>query len=379
MTKLLVLLYICVSSLSTNPITPSIADIDIDDTLAKHFTNFVQFYNKKYQAHEQEHRFAVFKENVKMIQELNAAHDGVTYDINAFADLTPKEFSETVLTPLSDPFDEIFKLPVLGKADIIGKSPILQPDGSLIISNDVPKSVDWTKTPCMAGVKDQSFCGSCWAFSTINPLETDICIQKILAGENPTLIELSEQQLVDCDRETNSGCQGGLYHVAFKYIEQKGICKSEDYRYTGSNMGDCQERACKAVQKVKSIKRVSRSIDDVKSAVARGPLSVAIDASRIQFYKNGIYKTCKSTTENDLNHAVTLVGYGVDHTTNTQYWIVRNSWGPNWGDRGYIRMQINELEGITDMGMCGILWGPVAIEAEPVIKKQHLRESVYVG
>ena len=79
-----------------------------------------------------------------------------------------------------------------------------------------------------------------------------------------------------------------------------------------------------------------------------GPLSVAVNAQGWRFYTGGIYAgtTC-SKKFNSLNHAVLLVGYGVDSTTGTEYWIIKNSWGLNWGEEGYMRL-------VKGAGSCGI-------------------------
>ena len=78
------------------------------------------------------------------------------------------------------------------------------------------------------------------------------------------------------------------------------------------------------------------------NAVAKvGPVGVAVAASTWGFYEGGVFSTdlSKGGTETDLNHAVVLVGYGVDEHTQEPYWLVRNSWRPTWGENGYIRLK----------------------------------------
>jgi len=192
-----------------------------------------------------------------------------------------------------------------------------------------PDSVDWrTKDGVLNGVQNQGQCGSCWAFSTIGSLESRWALK------SGNLLKLSEQQLVDCDKKQDQGCNGGLMDNAFTYLEGAGSELESDYSYAGSD-GTCKYKKSLAKVTPKSFVDVHPSDDALAEAVSQGPVSIAVDANMWwQLYFGGVlsYNRCSGT---QLNHGVVCVGYN----NASSYWIVRNSWGPSWGEKGYIRLQ----------------------------------------
>ncbi|KAE8655160.1 Cysteine proteinase RD21a [Hibiscus syriacus] len=218
----------------------------------------------------------------------------------------------------------------------------------------LPDSVDWRDHGAVTPVKDQGSCGSCWAFSTIAAVEG---INKIATGE---LISLSEQELVDCDRSYDAGCNGGLMDYAFQFIiDNGGIDSEKDYPYLGAdNQCDPTRKNAKVVS-IDGYKDVVRYDERaLKKAVANQPVSVAIEAGgrALQLYESGVFTgECGLA----LDHGVVIVGYGRDDEGG-DYWIVRNSWGSGWGENGYIRMERN-VDAFT--GKCGI-----AMEASYPVK-----------
>ena len=218
-------------------------------------------------------------------------------------------------------------------------------DESLLL----PHSVDWREKNAVTSVKNQENCGSCWSFSSTGSIEG------INAIKYKELYNISEQQLVDCStKEGNHGCQGGLMDNAFKYvIDNGGLCSEEEYPYQGEE-GLCQ--TCKNVVSIDDYSDVTPNDEKVlMRAVAHQPISVAIQAnlSSFRFYKSGVYQDDECTDQ--LDHGVLIVGYGHELIHRLDYWIVKNSWGPEWGENGYIRILRNSDK---KTGMCGIAIQP---------------------
>ncbi|KAG9445528.1 hypothetical protein H6P81_011656 [Aristolochia fimbriata] len=290
---------------------------------------------------EKHKRFNVFKANVHFIHQFNNKDKPYKLKLNRFADLTNNEF-RTSYAGSRVSHHRMFK----GNRRATG----------FVHENvtRVPASVDWRKTGAVTPVKDQGQCGSCWAFSTV------VAVEGINAIKTKELVSLSEQELIDCDTADNSGCNGGLMEYAFEYIKKNGGLTTEDnYPYEASD-GTCSPPKRNApIVTIDGHENVPTNDENaLLKAVANQPVSVAIDAggSALQFYSEGVFTGHCGT---DLDHGVAVVGYGTT-LDGTKYWIVRNSWGPEWGEKGYIRMErgINAEE-----GLCGI-----AMEASYPIK-----------
>jgi len=290
-----------------------------------------QVNNKLYSSSEEQLRRAIWESNLRIVQEHNLQADlGVhTFwlGMNKFADLTVTEFAKKMNgynASLSDtPCPDKFKFNPVG---------------------DLPDTVDWRTKGYVTPVKDQAQCGSCWAFSATGSLEGQ---HFKAAGQ---LVSLSEQNLVDCSGpQGNMGCNGGLMDQAFQYIkDNKGIDTEDSYPYEAVDKSCRFQAATVGATDKGCIDIQSKSEDSLQQAVANiGPISVAIDAGHTSFqlYKHGIYNElfCSQTR---LDHGVLAVGYGAD--SGKDYWLVKNSWGTNWGDQGYIKMSRNKRN------QCGI-------------------------
>jgi hypothetical protein len=207
-------------------------------------------------------------------------------------------------------------------------------------------TVDWVSAGAVTPVKNQARCGSCWAFSTTGSVEG---AYQIASGK---LVSLSEEDLVQCDHNGDQGCQGGLMDNAFEWINSNGGIASEiAYPYTS---GSGTTGTCNAAKKAASVvtitshKDVPKEDEDaLKSAVAKQPVSVAIEAdkSAFQLYKSGVLDSAACGKQ--LDHGVLVVGYGTDSASSKDYWKVKNSWGSTWGESGYLRM-------VRNKDMCGI-------------------------
>jgi len=208
----------------------------------------------------------------------------------------------------------------------------------------IADSVDWRTKGYVTPIKNQEQCGSCWAFSTTGSLEGQHFKK---AGK---LVSLSEQQLVDCSKkEGNKGCQGGLMDNGFKYIiKNKGIDTEMSYPYKAKNGKRCEFKEADIGATMTSFTDVKRGSEEALAEALNtiGPISVAMDAGHMSFqhYRTGIYKEPKCSSVK-LDHGVLAVGYGSDEG---DYWIVKNSWGTVWGDKGYFKLARN------DHNMCGL-------------------------
>nr|XP_023020443.1 cathepsin L1-like [Leptinotarsa decemlineata] len=284
--------------------------------------NFKINFSKSYQnVVEEKRRFNIFLSNLLRIEEHNQnfSRGLSTYEmgVNKFADLTPEEFMER--------FRPLRKT----------KPKFLSEQAKFNFDGDLPAEVDWTKRGAVTEVKSQGSCGSCWAFSTTGSVESHNFIK---TGK---LISLSEQQLVDCVKN-NSGCGGGWMDIALEYIEADGIMLEDDYPYEERNT-TCRFNNSKAAVRIKSYKAIKKNdeIDLQKAVALEGPVSVAVEVTvAFQLYARGILNDpqCKNT-EGDLTHAVLVTGYGSQD--GKDYWIVKNSWGAEYGMDGYLRMSRN--------------------------------------
>ncbi|XP_043707839.1 vignain-like [Telopea speciosissima] len=315
-------------------------DLETEDSLWNLYERWRSHHTVSRDLSEKQKRFNVFKENVKYIHEFNKDHP-YKLKLNKFADMTNQEFKSTYAGSKV-------------KHHTMMRGPR---SGGFMYEKfkDAPSSIDWRTNGAVTPVKNQGQCGSCWAFSTV------VAIEGINQIKTQNLVPLSEQQLVDCDRgDQNQGCNGGLMEYAFEYIKNNGGITTEDiYPYTAQS-GTCDVSKENApLVTIDGHENVPSSDENaLMQAVANQPVSVAIEASgnAFQFYSEGVFTGPCGT---ELDHGVAIVGYGTT-VDGTKYWIVRNSWGAEWGEQGYIRMQRDVS---AKEGLCGI-----AIEASYPIK-----------
>jgi len=299
----------------------------------RQFTHFQERFSKKYENIEElEIRFAIFRENLRNIIIHNLDYSqNFTMGVNQFTDLTPQEFKSTWVSGL--------------RAEV-GSYGCKTFTSS---ATGAPASVDWRNKGAVTSVKDQGQCGSCWTFSATGAIEGAWAIAK---GD---LVDLSEQELVDCATGISygsHGCNGGQMEGAFKFVIENGQCSLSSYPYTAKD-GTCQK--CSSVAHITSCSDVKPNDQvSLKAAVAQQPVAVAIEADTryFQSYSGGILTSSSCGTS--LDHGVLTVGYGEEN--GQKYWLVKNSWGTSWGDKGYVK--IARSDSTNDAGICGIAMDP---------------------
>lgn len=325
-----------------------------DAQIFSQFQHFMETHSKKYTTIEEtKERFEIFRQNYKRIEltkkMLSAHQEQPLFEmgITKFSDMTPAEFQKSLLNL---DLSHMQRLKVL-----YGKNKI-EPTFS---KGNAPEAYDWRETGAVSPVKNQGMCGSCWAFSAVGNIEAVYTIKT-----NKTQL-FSEQQLVDCDKEQDQGCNGGLMDNAFAYLEKTGIMAAKDYPYAGKN-NKCVFDANKVALKVTGYKFATgtsaKAVDEnnLKQLLfENGPFAIAINASPLQFYLWGVFNPWFEFICNpkELNHGVLLVGYGV--SGNTPYWIIKNSWGSGWGEKGFFRI-------IGGKGACGFNTYVVTAEVEDI-------------
>mmetsp|Transcript_2045 Transcript_2045/g.2627 ORF Transcript_2045/g.2627 Transcript_2045/m.2627 type:complete len:477 (+) Transcript_2045:57-1487(+) len=287
-------------------------------------------------------KFQIFKDNLMKIALHNAAGLPWKMGMNQFGHLTAEEFKKTYASGLFQPS----QVARLGGESLSTKTVTHR----RAMGESLPDSVNWVTAGAVTPVKNQGACGSCWAFSTTGALEGAYYIKY------KKLVSFSEQDLVSCDH-VDQGCNGGLMDNAYKFIEKNGgLCSEDDYPYTAGHgmRGWCRNSKCKIVPNSKpaSYSDVEHKETSLESAVAKQPVAIAIEADQtaFQFYSKGVLNAKCGT---NLDHGVLLVGYGADQ--GNDYWLVKNSWGPMWGDKGYIKL----ARGVSqEGGECGLLLSP---------------------
>jgi C1A family cysteine protease len=303
-----------------------------------HFTSFQERFSKKYQnIQELEARFQIFRTNLHSIIRHNADDtQSFTMAVNQFTDLTSQEFKETYI-----------------RGGLKTSTTSYGCSSFSSSASGTPSSIDWRAKGAVTSVKDQGQCGSCWTFSSTGAVEGAWAIAK---GQ---LIDLSEQELVDCATGVSYGsygCNGGEMEGAFKFIIQNGQCALSSYPYSSGvtkTAGSCQK--CNAVAHISSCYDVKPNDQvSLKAAVARQPVSIAIEADTryFQSYSGGVLTSSSCGTS--LDHGVLVVGYGTEN--GQDYWLVKNSWGTSWGQNGYVK--IARSSSTNDPGICGIAMQP---------------------
>jgi len=285
------------------------------------FTKWMTAYSKNYEVEDFFYRYSVFKDNLNFIHEHNSENRSYTVGVNGFADLTTKEFKAR---------NSLLSVPETHNSHKITPHQEVDVAAPMV-------DVDWRSRNVVSAVRDQGQCGSCYSFSSMSTVETAYDIK------HGSLVSLSEQYVVDCSAAYgNLGCNGGMPSAVFQFLHAKGAATLQSYPYTGV-VGSCKAFS-KAAVSVSTFVNVAGETG-LLTAAAIGSVVVQIEADTqaFQFYASGVFDNAKCDT--NIDHGVVVVGYGTQGTS--PYWIVRNSWGAGWGEKGYIRM-------VRGKNMCAI-------------------------
>jgi cathepsin L len=287
------------------------------------FEQYLVDFGKSYEtAEEYALHQNLFNQRVQEVIEHNAKGDSWKKGVNQFTDMTEKEMSQ---------FFGVSAEQVHARHAARAKMPF----ASYTPLPVLPDSVDWRTKNVVSPVKNQGGCGSCWAFAATETIESAVAIA---TGKLPLL---STQNMVSCTQNPQhcggtGGCDGATAELGIDYVAQKGISSEADYPYT-ARTGTCREIK-KTATVTGFVKLIENNYTDLINAVAAvGPIAVSVAADPWMAYSSGVFSGCPKAPRNVIiNHGVQLVGYGTD--AGKDYWIVRNSWGASWGEKGYIRV-----------------------------------------
>jgi len=301
-------------------------------TVRQQFLDFQRTYGKIYATQDEfDLRFNNFKANLRRNVLLSHANPQATFGINKFSDLSQEEFASMYLMNVD--FSEYQKPPI---KDFSVESPPNQQS-----CNPDATNYDWgVDCGATTPVYNQGQCGSCWAFSATETIESYYYLS------TGNLVSLSVEQIVSCDTAgQDQGCGGGYPSGAYTYVEGAGgIEPWSDYPYNAEsgNAGPCTINGTTVPNPVTTVTGYSTisgesGLYQQLSSSSGGPVSVCVDATTWQTYTGGVITSCPSS----IDHCVQAVGYA-NYGQSGAYWIVRNSWGSDWGENGFIWVAIGQ-------------------------------------
>jgi len=291
--------------------------------------------HREYDEVDLQARMALFEQRLEEVKRHNA-QPGVSWlaGINKFSDFTDSEYKAL-----------LGHRPIRRQAAPAESNSFLQ----LSPSKNTVETVDWRTLTGTTSVKDQGACGSCWAVAAAGAME----MHGEIAGK---AITVSHQQLVDCTPNPQScggtgGCDGATTELAFKYAVEKGLQAADDYQSHDGTCSDSDTTSHPALNIASFVTLPVNKQAPLEQALSdKGPVAVSVDAGSWGSYSSGVFDQCDKNAI--INHAVLAMGFGTDSTLG-KYWLIRNSWGADWGEEGYVRLKkLDTDEG--DAGNCGI-------------------------
>jgi len=333
-------------------------EVQKDKTLQL-FEQFVRDFDKKYvSAEERSRRINIFAKNVEEIEKHNTNRQlSWSLGINQFSDLTVEEFRSISWG---------YTGPQVNIASSIRKVPRNKTDGQ-----SLPKNKDWRTEGIISDVTKQGPCGSCWAHSAMEQIESYYAIKypEKWNKRNSTEMIFSVEEIIDCMPNPDvcggeGGCGGSAPWYAYNWAQDFGITTSKampcssciGHQPAKCDLEDIIAHKPRAVFTRGYEILPANDLDSIMNHLAFvGPLSIVVDANWPQSYNGGVFRDCTYGEDVTFDHAVQLVGYG-ENEEEGKYWIVRNSWGESWGENGYIRIQRDEETrcGNAKVGVCHV-------------------------
>jgi len=304
---------------------------------------YKQEFSKRYaSAEEEKERHGIFHESLKRIDALNLRNGDSVFGLNPTSDRRPEE-----------------KWAKGGKAPQVQSAPVME-----VSSPRNPAAIDWRLSPAVTPVKNQGQCGSCWAFSVAETVESAYILK---TGETYGMT-FSPQQVASCTT-TCDGCGGGWTYAGYEYLKSvPGLSSAWFWPYAQSLtppgcLGPSCTQACSAhnvsqltpdqfyIGHYATVSGYSyatppctgacatQDLTKLAAAVEQGPVSICVNAGAWSDYKGGVLTAegCGSMASSSIDHCVQLIGYNT--TAAKPYWIVRNSWDTVFGEDGYIYLE----------------------------------------
>ena len=311
-----------------------------NDEMDHKFIRYLAEHNKMYESVEEYMmRFAIFAEAEAAILANESNPDsGFTMAHNMFSDMTNEEFKQHIG----------FAAPEITEETQYQSC-------SYPMDSDKNWRKDYVGPTAVTDVKFAGVCGASWAFAGIGAIEGAHAIK---SGE---LVQLSEQQIIDCDTASN-GCKSGTVENVFNYAKNNSIMKQEDYPYKGEMKifsPSCKADASKGVTTISDFKMVeANDANCLKGALESSPITVGVASSSWHFklYKFGAIDSLDCGTE--LDHMLVATGYG-SYDGTVAYIEMKNSWGVHWGIDGFVKIKVTE----QGEGYCGVNKMPI----QPII------------
>ncbi|KAL4713416.1 hypothetical protein ACJJTC_010401 [Scirpophaga incertulas] len=315
------------------------------------YRSYIAKFNKNYSNELFIKRMEYFRASLKKIKELNQIHDDAVYGLTKFADQSPLEIEGMFLLPRSlqacTP-KQLKSCPPNHRRRYFNNT---EPK----LKKQIPEKFDWREKNVVGPVLDQKLCRACWAFSIVGVMES------MAAIHNMSLPSLSIQELIDCSSLTK-GCENGNVVNALNFLcfDNYPIMKSSDYRL------ELITQPCRAPASVKRhglavagfTSLCNTDAETILELIAtHGPVIAAVNAQNWIYYIDGIIQKACPGTWDQLNHVVQIVGY--DSTASVPYYIIRNSWGNNFGHGGYLKVAMSN-------NLCGIASNIVYLDVKEI-------------